>query len=229
MPRHLLSSIPTDQVTIAPSILAADFSCLGDEIRNVAAAGADIIHIDVMDGHLVPNLSMGPAVLASISECCDLPYDVHLMITDPDQYIDSFVKAGADHITFHVEVDKDIHDIIRQIKAHGITAGLSLKPGTPAETIFPYLDEIDLILVMSVEPGFGGQSFMDGMMPKVAAFRNAIEVSGRSIHLEIDGGIGPATAPVVVANGARMLVAGTSVFRAKEGMAEAIRLMRANS
>jgi ribulose-phosphate 3-epimerase len=226
MQRQSLSILPHDQVLIFPSILAADFSRLGEEIRAAAAAGADGFHVDVMDGHFVPNISFGLPVLEAIRPCSSLAYDVHLMITDPDQFVEAFAKAGADNITFHIELAKDIRGILRQIHALGMTAGLSLRPGTPAETVLPYLDEVDLILVMTVEPGFGGQSFRAEMMPKLAQLRQAIDASGRPIHLEVDGGITAATAPLAIGHGARMLVAGTSVFRAKEGMAAAIRTLR---
>ena len=226
MQRQSLLALPHDRVSIFPSILASDFSRLGEEIRAAAAAGADGFHVDVMDGHFVPNISFGLPVLGSIRPCSSLPYDVHLMITDPDRFVETFAKAGADNITFHVELDKDIRGIIRQIHALGLTAGLSLRPGTPAAAVLPYLDEIDLVLVMTVEPGFGGQSFREETMPKLAQVRQAIDASGRPIHLEVDGGITAATAPLAIRHGARMLVAGTSVFRAKEGMSAAIRTLR---
>ena len=226
MQRQSLLALPHDRVSIFPSILASDFSRLGEEIRAAEAAGADGFHVDVMDGHFVPNISFGLPVIESIRPCSSLPYDVHLMITDPDRFVETFAKAGADNITFHVELDKDIRGIIRQIHALGMTAGLSLRPGTPAAAVLPYLDEVDLVLVMTVEPGFGGQSFREETMPKLAQVRQAIDASGRPIHLEVDGGITAATAPLAIRHGARMLVAGTSVFRAKDGMAAAIRTLR---
>lgn len=221
--------LPTDEVLISPSILAADFANLGRDIANVAEAGADCIHFDVMDGHFVPNISVGPGVLKAVANSCDKPFDVHLMISEPEKYIDSFIKAGADHITIHVEIDKDIRSILQQIKAQGVSCGLSLKPKTPASALLPYLELVDLVLIMSVEPGFGGQSFMHEVMPKTAEVAQMIQDSGRKIFLEIDGGITPETAKIAVAHGAKLLVAGTSVFRSKSGMADAIIQMKNQS
>ena len=155
-----IRNIPTDRVTVSPSLLAADFGKLDAEIARITSAGADLLHLDVMDGHLVPNISFGVPVLKSIRKNSDLLFDAHLMITDPLRYVKAFADAGADHITFHVECSNDIDATIRAIRDLGCTVGMSLRPGTPAEAIFPYLDKIDLVLVMTVEPGFGGQSFM---------------------------------------------------------------------
>jgi len=226
MTRHPLTSIPTDRVTVAPSILAADFSRLGDEIREVEAGGADLIHVDVMDGHFVPNLSIGPAVVAKIRHVSELPYDVHLMLTTPEDYVTPFVEAGADHITIHVEIEGDVAATLDAIHQQGCSAGLSLRPGTPAHALRPYLDRIDLILVMTVEPGFGGQSFRTDVLPKIAEIREMIDAADHPIHLEVDGGINRSTAAQVVAAGGAMLVAGTSVFRAPEGMAAAVAGLR---
>lgn len=226
MKTPIFSQLSTEQILIAPSILAANFANLGHDIEAVAKAGADCIHFDVMDGHFVPNISVGPSVLKAVANSCDKPYDVHLMISEPERYIDDFVSAGASHITIHVEIEKDIRAILEQIKAHGITCGLSLKPKTPAKALIPYMDLIDLVLIMSVEPGFGGQSFMHEVMPKTAEARQMIDQSGRKIFLEIDGGIKPGTAEIAIQNGARMLVAGTSVFRSEFGMEAAIKSLK---
>ena len=213
-------------VSIAPSILAADFGCLGAEIRDVEAAGADVIHVDVMDGHFVPNLSLGPPVVAAVRSASALPYDVHLMLTDPGRYVDAFAAAGADHITIHIESDSDIAATLARIHSHGCSAGLSLRPATPASALFRYLDQVELILVMSVEPGFGGQAFMAAMLPKMRQIRDRVERLAHAIHLEVDGGITADTAPLAIAAGANLLVAGSSVFGAAQGMAAAITALR---
>lgn len=211
-----------DRVLIAPSILAADFARLGEDIKRVTDAGCDLLHLDVMDGHFVPNLTIGPPLISSIRKISDLVFDTHLMISDPLKYAENFVKAGADHITFHLEADNDPDAVIDAIRAAGATVGISLKPKTPAEKIFPYLDKIDLVLIMTVEPGFGGQSFMADMMPKVKAIHEQICAIGRPVHLEVDGGIAAETVVQTVKAGANMLVAGTSVFRNPAGAAKAI-------
>ncbi len=226
MDKKPLTLLPTDRILVAPSILAADFADLGHDIRRVEAAGADIIHVDVMDGHFVPNISLGPPVIQSIRKSSALPYDVHLMISEPGRYVETFAAAGADQLTIHVEVDEDIGQTLAAIGRLGCSAGLSLRPGTDAEALVPYLDLLDLILVMTVEPGFGGQAFRPEMLPKIRRIRQMIDQSGRAIHLEVDGGIDARTAPAVLEAGANMLVAGTSVFKAPEGMAAAIRTLR---
>ncbi len=179
-----------------------------------------------MDGHFVPNISFGPDFVASLRNVSDQLFDVHLMISDPRKYLDRFVKAGADHITFHVEVEDDIRQVIRAIHDQGCTAGLSLRPGTPVEAIEPYLDELDLVLVMTVEPGFGGQSFREDQLPKLAAFRKLIDASGRPIQLEVDGGITAETGKRVREAGANVLVAGSSVFKAKGAYRQAVDVLR---
>ncbi len=209
-----LTRLPRGRVLIAPSLLAADFSRTGEEVRRVEQAGADILHVDIMDGHFVPNLSMGPPVVRALRPTTALPFDVHLMLTHPGRYVEAFVEAGADHITAHVEMEEDVREVLARIHAAGCSAGLSLKPGTPAEAIRPYLDSIDLVLVMTVEPGFGGQSFMADMVPKIETFRRWIDAGTHPVHLEVDGGINPETAAIAVRAGARILVAGTSIFRA---------------
>ena len=226
MKRHPLTELPTDRVLIAPSILAADFSRLGEEIRSVEAGGADVLHVDVMDGHFVPNISIGPPVVGMIRPVSALPFDVHLMLTHPDRYIEPFAAAGADHITVHVESEADIGAALDRIHDLGCSAGITLRPATPAADLAPFMDRVDLILVMTVEPGFGGQSFMAEQMPKMREIRGMIDAGSRPVHLEVDGGIADGTAGLVIAAGANLLVAGTSVFRAPEGAAAAIDALR---
>ena len=201
------------KIAIAPSILAADFARLGEEIAAVAAAGADYIHVDVMDGHFVPNLTIGPAVVKAVRGATDLPFDVHLMISPVDPYIDAFVEAGADILTVHPEAGPHLHRTLQTIRAAGAKAGVALNPATPASVIEPVLDDIDLVLVMSVNPGFGGQKFIPSQLAKIEKVRALIDASGRDILLEVDGGVDPATAPQAIAAGATMLVAGSAVFR----------------
>ena len=206
------------KVLIAPSILSADFSRLGEEIRDVEKAGCDWIHVDVMDGHFVPNLTIGPVVVKWMRKVTKLPLDVHLMIDDPAKSLEDFKKAGADWITVHYEAcQTDLRAVLEQIKALGLKRGVSVKPGTPAEVLAPFLSEIDLILVMTVEPGFGGQSFMEGAVHKVPYLR-------KKFHglISVDGGINAETAKKVVSQGADILVAGTAVF-GKPDRAQAIR------
>lgn len=199
---------------IAPSLLAADFARLGDEVRSVEAGGADWLHLDVMDGHFVPNLTFGPFVCAAIDKVASRPLDVHLMITDPWRYADAFLDAGADCLTFHVEVaDKgDARALLRRIRARGAKAGLSLQPDTPAEALRPFVGELDLVLVMSVFAGFGGQKFMPEVLPKVAALR----AMGFGGEVAIDGGIGPSTIAAAAKAGVNVFVAGTAVFGASD-------------
>jgi ribulose-phosphate 3-epimerase len=197
---------------IAPSILAADFAKLGEEVRAVDAVGADMIHVDVMDGHFVPNISIGPAVVKSIRAHTKLPFDVHLMIAPVDPYIQAFRDAGADIITVHPEAGPHVHRTLQAVRASGAKAGVSLNPGTPADAVDPLIDLVDLILVMSVNPGFGGQSFIESALPKIEALRKKIDASGREIILEVDGGVNANTAPRAIAAGATALVAGAAVF-----------------
>jgi ribulose-phosphate 3-epimerase len=197
---------------IAPSSLAADFARLGEEVRAAEAAGADMIHVDVMDGHFVPNISIGPAVVKSIRPHTKLPLDVHLMIAPVDPYIQHFRDAGADIITVHPEAGPHVHRTLQAVRASGAKAGISLNPGTPAEAVDPIIDLVDLILVMSVNPGFGGQSFIESALAKIAKLRQKIDATGRDIILEVDGGVNAKTAPRVIEAGATALVAGTAVY-----------------
>ena len=200
-------------VRIAPSILSADFARLGEEVRALEAAGADWIHVDVMDGHFVPNLTIGPAVVRALRPHTALPFDVHLMISPVDGFLDAFAEAGADIITVHPEAGPHVHRTVQRIKALGKQAGVSLNPGTPAKMLDYLIDDIDLVLVMSVNPGFGGQSFIANQLKKIAAIRSMIDKSGRDIRLEVDGGIDLTTARQAIDAGADVLVAGTATFR----------------
>lgn len=203
------------RVRIAPSILSADFSRLGEEIRAVDAAGADYIHVDVMDGHFVPNLTIGPLVVESLRKVSNKIFDVHLMITPVDPFVESFAKAGADIITFHPEAGAHPHRTIQLIKSFGKKAGISLNPATPEDVLDYLLKDIDLVLIMTVNPGFGGQKFIP-LLDKIAAVRKRINACGRAIDLEVDGGINAETAPQVRQAGANVLVAGTAIFKEKD-------------
>ena len=200
-------------VRIAPSILSADFARLGDEIRAVEAAGADYIHVDVMDGHFVPNLTIGPMVVKALRPVTKLPLDVHLMISPADAFLDAFAEAGADILTVHPEAGPHLHRSLQRIQALGCRAGVSLNPATPAKMLDYVIDMVDLVLVMSVNPGFGGQSFITSQLRKIEAIRKVIDKSGRAIDLEVDGGIDAVTARQAIAAGADVLVAGTATFK----------------
>ena len=200
-------------IKIAPSILSADFAKLGEEVSAITKAGADYIHIDVMDGHFVPNLTIGAGVVAAIKPYSSLPFDVHLMIEPVDNFIEDFARAGADIITVHAEATKHLHRTLQLIKATGKKCGVSIVPATPASVLECVMDEVDLILVMSVNPGFGGQSFIHSQLEKLTKIRAMIEKSGREIDLEVDGGINPVTAKQAIEAGANVLVAGSAVFK----------------
>ena len=198
---------------ISPSILSADFARLGEEVRAIDAAGADWIHVDVMDGHFVPNITIGPGVVKALRPHTEKPFDVHLMISPVDPFLDAFAEAGADIITVHPEAGPHLHRTVQRIKALGKKAGVSLNPATPAKALDYVLEEIDLVLVMSVNPGFGGQKFIHSQLKKIEAIANRVAKENLTVHLEVDGGIDPETAPQAVNAGANVLVAGTAAFR----------------
>ena len=199
-------------VRIAPSLLAADFARLGEEVEAIAAAGADWLHLDIMDGHFVPNISFGPVLVKALRKRSTMPFDVHLMIAPADPYLAAFAEAGADLISLHPEAGPHLHRSLQTIRALGKKAGVVLNPATPVDAVAHVLDLTDLILVMSVNPGFGGQSFIESQLSKIATLRQMIDASGRSIHLQVDGGVTARTAPACIAAGADCLVAGTAVF-----------------
>lgn len=211
---------------ISPSILASDFSRLGEEAARCEAAGADLLHIDVMDGHFVPNITLGAPIVKSLRPRTALPFDVHLMISDPLRYAEDFAAAGADMITFHLESDSDPAACVERILALGVKAGIALKPATPAEAVFPYLDRLSMVLVMTVEPGFGGQSFMADMAPKIRAVRAECRRRGlQDMLLQVDGGITEKTLPVAAEAGADVFVAGSFIFKAADAAA-AVRALK---
>ena len=221
-------------IRVAPSILAADFARLGEEIALVEGAGADLLHLDVMDAHFVPNLTFGPLVIEAVNRLSELFLDTHLMITDPDRYLDDYVKAGADRINFHLEPFTEAERearafrIIERLEGAGVQPAIAVNPETPVETVFPYLERLDAVLIMTVDPGFGGQSLIPECVEKIPPLVEAIARAGREVEIGVDGGVTPDNAGEVAGRGAGMLVAGSAVFRASDP-AEAIRRIRAAS
>ncbi len=217
----------TTPVIIAPSILSADFAKLGEEARAIEAAGADWLHVDVMDGHFVPNLTIGPLVVKAVKPHVSIPVDVHLMISPADPYLEAFRDAGADHMLVHPEAGPHLHRTLKRIRELGAKSGVVFDPSTPPDVIEFMMDEIDIVLVMTVNPGFGGQSFIASQLPKIRRLRAMIDASGRDIVLEVDGGVTPTTAPLCIEAGATALVAGSAVFKdGPGGYADNIRALR---
>ena len=220
--KHPLSEFKNNRLLVSPSVLACNFACLASELEAAEQAEADMIHLDIMDGHFVPNITFGPPVVASMRKYTALPFDVHLMLVHPERYVEPFAKAGADHITFHIESECDPLAVVRQIHEQGCSAGITLKPGTPASALEAVLPEIDMVLVMSVEPGFGGQKFQPEMLKKATEIRRMIRRIGSHAHIEIDGGITRDNVCEAAAAGVNVIVAGTAVFRAPEGILAAV-------
>jgi ribulose-phosphate 3-epimerase len=217
------------RIKISPSILSADFSRLGEQVAAAEAAGADYIHVDVMDGHFVPNITIGPLVVKGVRRATSLPLDVHLMIESPERYVAEFCDAGANGLTVHVETCPHLHRTVQQIKELGCWAGVTLNPSTPVTSLEEILPYVDLVLVMTVNPGFGGQSFIETMLAKIQRIRRMLDELGSHADLEVDGGIDPHTTPRVVRAGANVLVAGNAIFGSPKGIAEAVDDLRAAS
>lgn len=213
------------KIIVSPSILAADYGKLAEEITKVVNAGAEYVHIDVMDGHFVPNISIGVPVVQSIRKETSAVFDCHLMISNPIDYIDAFVKAGADLISFHVESNSDIKETIKKITSAGKKAALVVKPATPIDVVFPYLKDISMVLIMTVEPGFGGQGFMSEMLPKITALKEEIERQGLNVDIQVDGGVDEKTSDLCKKAGANVLVAGSYIFKSAD-VSEAIKILK---
>lgn len=215
------------RVKIAPSILSADFTRLGEQIAEAEAGGADWIHVDVMDGRFVPNITIGPLIAAAARRATRLPVDVHLMIQEPERYVDAFADAGADYLTVHVEASPHLHRTVQQIRERGVKAGVTLNPATPVESIAEILPYVDMVLVMSVNPGFGGQSYIPTSTARIARIRRMLDERGLdAVELQVDGGVAPDTIAAVVGAGASVVVAGSAVYNAKRSVAENLRLLR---
>jgi len=212
-------------IKLAPSALAADYARLGEQVREAAAAGADYIHVDVMDGRFVPNITVGPLVVEGLRRATDLPLDVHLMVAEPEQQIEAFAKAGASILTVHPEASSHVHRLVQMIKGLGVRSGVALNPASPLCLIEEVLAEVDLVLLMTVNPGWGGQEFLRSVLPKIRRLRRLLDEQGLAAELEVDGGITAETAPLVVEAGARVLVAGSAVFQHADGVAAAMALI----
>lgn len=203
-------------IQIAPSILSCDFTKMGEEVRELERCNADLVHLDVMDGHFVPNLTFGAPVVKALRKCTCMPFDAHLMISEPLKYIDDFAKAGANRISFHIESDSDVLETVKAIRFRKMAPAIAIKPKTPAESIFPYIKELSMVLVMTVEPGFGGQKFMDDMMQKVSKIRKEAERQNYKLDIQVDGGISKETIKIAASAGANIFVAGSSVFGSRD-------------
>jgi ribulose-phosphate 3-epimerase len=212
-------------IKLAPSVLAADYARLGEQVREAAAAGADYIHVDVMDGRFVPNITVGPLVVEALRRLTDLPLDVHLMVEEPERHIEAFAQAGASILTVHPEASPHVHRLVQMIKGLGVGRGVALNPASPLALIEEVLAEVDLVLLMTVNPGWGGQAFLRSVLPKIRRLRRMLDELGLAAELEVDGGITAKTAPLVVEAGARVLVAGSAVFQHADGVAAAMALI----
>lgn len=203
-------------IQIAPSILSCDFTKMGEEVRELERCNADLVHLDVMDGHFVPNLTFGAPVVKALRKCTCMPFDAHLMISEPLKYIDDFAKAGANRISFHIESDSDVLETVKAIRFRKMAPAIAIKPKTPVESIFPYIKELSMVLVMTVEPGFGGQKFMEDMMQKVSKIRKEAERQNHKLDIQVDGGISKETIKIAASAGANIFVAGSSVFGSQD-------------